>query len=224
MERKLALFTAVFIGLISCGCTANRADDGNTPAQGSSLIYEKKGMEISKIISDMADTLYLTMCQDLDVVETDEKGNIVRKPLPKVAVTSFVDTDTFEHAGYLGRTIAEILIHELDRRQIPVFEYKATKSLTVTADGDFIFSRNWKKLSSQALVKRLVAGTFTRNEDGVVLNARVVNMETSSVEGSSTAFIPYNLLPYCYRTSSKNCNLSSQADFKPTLELSLIHI
>lgn len=60
-------------------------------------------MEISKIVSNMSDILYQTMMNDLSKDEsskttvTDSDGKTVTySSLPKVAVTSFVDTDTYE--------------------------------------------------------------------------------------------------------------------------------
>ncbi len=194
------------------GCTANPARGGNTPTQQA--VYDQKGMEISKTVSQMADVLYDTMIADLKAIDlANGKGPVKNPTIPKVAVTSFVDTDTYENAGYLGRSMAEMFIHELDRRRIQVFEYKLTGSISITKDGEFVFSRNWKKVARQAMVRHILAGTITRNDKGIVVVGRVINMSNSTIVGSSTGFIPYERLPYCYRTGEKNCSINGSLSY-----------
>ena len=38
-------------------------------------------------------------------------------------------------------------------------------------------------------------------------------MQNSTVVGSTTNFIPYELLPYCYRTAQKNCSLNGVSSY-----------
>ena len=213
MERMLLKMLSVAALIAISGCTANPAPGGNGGAQ----VYEQRGMEISKTVSEMADTLYATMIADLKAIDAaNGKGSVRNPSIPKVAVTSFVDTDTYENAGYLGRSMAEMFVHELDRRGIQVFDYKLTGSISITKDGEFVFSRNWKKLARQAMVKHILAGTLTRNDKGIVLNARVINMMNQTVVGSATGFIPYERLPMCYRTGEKNCSINGVNSYYQT--------
>ena len=222
MERKIALAICLAAAVTLGGCAANPAPDGKKV--GSDSVYNQSGMEISRVVSNMADTLYKTLYADLAEErrkEAYESASMVRPVvLPKVAVTSFVDTDTYEDAGYLGRELGELFIHELDRRGIPVHEFKITGNISVTKTGELVFSRNWKKIAARAMVKHILAGTITRNSKGVVLVGRIINMADSSVVGSTTGFIPYADLPYCYRTGQKNCSLNGVISYTsqdPTL-------
>ena len=210
MERMLLKMLSVAALIAIAGCTANPAPGGNGGAQ----VYEQRGMEISKTVSEMADTLYATMIADLKAIDAaNGKGSVRNPSIPKVAVTSFVDTDTYENAGYLGRSMAEMFVHELDRRGIQVFDYKLTGSISITKDGEFVFSRNWKKVARQAMVRHILAGTITRNDKGIVVVGRIINMANSTVVGSSTGFIPYERLPYCYRTGEKNCSINGTTSY-----------
>ncbi len=200
MTARIKLITALLCALAISGCTANHAPDGRMT--GDSKVYAQRGMEISKVASQMADTLTDTLWLDLkDQHRIDGSSTAY----PTIGVTSFVDTDTYENAGVLGRQLGEFFIHELDRRGIPVAEFKLTGNITVTSDGEDVFTRNWKKLALKAKFRHVLAGTISRNEQGVVLLARIIDMQSSEVKGSATGFIPYRNLPYCYRTADKNC-------------------
>lgn len=213
MERKFIKMLGFVAMLSLTACASNPAYNGKTAPDTD--VYDQKGMEISKIASSMSDILYQTMMSDLTAEEKKNAvdGKVGEVVVPKVAVTSFVDTDTYENAGYLGRSMAEMFVHELDRRGISVFEYKLTGAISITQDGEFVFSRNWKKVARQALVRHILAGTITRNDKGIVVVGRVINMATSTVVGSSTGFIPYERLPYCYRTGEKNCSINGVTSY-----------
>lgn len=189
----LAVLTA---WLTLSGCTSN-VPKSNGESQD---LYSKHGMEVSKVASEMADSLVKTLKQDLS---KEKSGG---SEYPTIGVTSFVDTDTYENAGYLGRALGEFFIHELDRRGIPVSEFKLTGNISVSKDGEDVFSRDWKKLAGKARFRHILAGTITRNEQGVVLLSRIIDMQSAEVKGSATGFIPYKDLPYCYRTADKNCS------------------
>lgn len=207
MERKiLILLTAALAGLTLLACSANRVQIGKE-ARESANIYERDGMEVSNLVSEMTDRLQRTMTYDLMRDQDLYYENDV--VFPKIAVTSFVDTDTYEDASYLGRSLAEMFVHELDRRGIPVHEYKITGNISVTKDGEIVFSRNWKKIAKTAMVRHVLAGTITRNSNGVVLVGRVIDMSNNAVRGSTTGFIPYARLPSCYRTGEKGCKFEA---------------
>lgn len=216
MAGKRYRLLGVLVALIVAGCTANPAPDGKKV--GGEAVYELTGMEISKVASKMGDTLYSTLSARLEMdarqAVMHRAGGVPAKTVfPTVAVTSFVDMDTYEDAGYLGRQLGEMFIHELTRRTVPVFEFKITGNITVTKTGEFVFSRDWKKIARRAQVAHVLAGTITRNEHGVVLVARIINMETAAVLGSATGFVPYHLLPFCYRSAQKDCTLDGVESF-----------
>lgn len=181
-------------------------------SKSSQAIYKQRGMEISSIASRMADGLQQNMfyylLPDAPLDRTSKADNVKIVTMPRIAITSFVDTDTYENAGYLGRALAEFLTHEMSSRAFDVTEYKLTGKLSVSKDGDYILSRNWHKIAKDTNVKYLLGGTLTRNDKGVVVVARIINMQTRQSIATATDFIPYSLLPACYRTASKNCSFA----------------
>lgn len=110
-----------------------------------------------------------------------------------IALTSLVDLNDHKHTNWLGQTIAEQFIHELHIRQLRVVDFKLTGNIQVTEKGEFAITRDWKKLNKDVNVTRILAGTMSRNEEGVILNIRIVNAANSVVESTSSAFIPHSM-------------------------------
>lgn len=233
MDKRLKLLICFVTGLTFLGCSAdtmqNTLEVNDKVVDKSKLDYQvgydTAGMEVSAVASKMADSIFSTMIRSLirnhkstTSVDKWQNTSTTYINLPPVAIASFVDTDTLEDSGYLGRYLAEVFVHELSSRDIDVIEYKLTGSIAVTKDGDYLFSRDWSKISNKARVSHVLTGTITRNKDGVVLVARIINMRDFSVIASATGFIPYDYLPYCYRTASKDCKLQGQISYKTQSE------
>ncbi|MGN1393477.1 MAG: FlgO family outer membrane protein [Succinivibrionaceae bacterium] len=130
--------------------------------------------------------------------------NIVQN-VDKVAIATPVDIRSLENTDWLGRELAEAFVDSLHKRGFLVLEYKLKGWLEITKDGDYIYSRNWQKLASSAKVSRILSGTISRNDKGVMVYARLVNIQTLLVEGAADIFIPYSELPEFYSVGSQNC-------------------
>ncbi len=139
------------------------------------------GMTLNRMVSDMADRL----------VKTKIPGNTILSP---IAVTSFVNLSTLESTNWLGEQLQEDFVHELHRRGEVVLDYKITGSIKVTPEGDFSMSRDWTELSKRIPAARILTGTMSRNDMGVVLNMRIINMRTRMVEATAQGFVPNDLL------------------------------
>ncbi|TMP37050.1 FlgO family outer membrane protein [Pseudoalteromonas rubra] len=108
-----------------------------------------------------------------------------------VAVSSFVFLDEdFNHATLLGNQIAESFIHELHNFGVPVIDFKTTDFMRVTKHGDFIFSRDFLELSDELPFKYVLAGTLTHHQGGILVNARIVGMQSKVVVGTAQGFLP----------------------------------
>ncbi len=166
------------LGLCMMLCLAGCAPTPSTrvaPSGGSA------GMELNRMVSDMADRLF----------QTKLAGG---RPLSAIAVTSFVNLGTLESTNWLGQQMAEDFIHELHRRGEIVFDYKLTGSIKVTPEGDFVFSRDWTELAKRVPVSRVLTGTLSRNAEGIIINARIVSLKTHMVEATAQGFVPASML------------------------------
>jgi len=168
--KKTALWMCL---LLLSGCSSESASQSDP--------YTVEGGELNRLVSSMADRLFTTKLA----------GNTTLSP---IAVTSFVNLNTLENTNWLGQQIAEDLVHELYRRGEVVLDYKLTGSIKVTPEGDFVFSRDWTELSKRVPASRILTGTMSRNEKGIVINARIVSLKTRMVEATAQGFVPTSLL------------------------------
>ena len=107
-----------------------------------------------------------------------------------IAVTSFVDLQNMDATNWLGNTVSEGFIYQFQRRGFKVVDYKTTGSIQVTSQGDFAFSRDWKDLAKEQDIEYVLTGTMLRQEGGVLVNARVVGMQSRIVVASAQGFLP----------------------------------
>lgn len=197
----VALGVAGVLALSACTTSVTKSTSAPAPRQAS---QEEKTHDATRLAM-MADGLV---------------GRVVGSMGPGavtglVAIATPVDVSSLEQTDWLGRELAEQFVNALHKRGFPVYEYKLKGWLEVTKEGDYIYSRNWQKLASKANVSRVLSGTLSRNDTGVMLYARLVNLKTQVVEGSSELFIPYEVLPKCYRAGASTCNLAGLSPLYP---------
>lgn len=121
-----------------------------------------------------------------DLVDTNTSVT-ARTP---IAVTSFVDLQNMDTTNWLGNSVSESFIHQLQQRGFKVVDFKTTGSIQVTQQGDFAFSRDWKDLAKEQDIQYVLTGTMLRQEGGVLVNARVVGMKTRVVVATAQGFLP----------------------------------
>ena len=107
-----------------------------------------------------------------------------------VAVASFVDLKNLETTNWLGNQLAESFTHELQRHGLVVIDFKTTGHIRVTKEGDYIFSRDWKELPERQIIDYVVSGTMLEQEEGVLVNARMVGIQSKVIVASAQSFIP----------------------------------
>jgi TolB-like protein len=112
-----------------------------------------------------------------------------------VTVASFVELDSsLNNTNTLGNQIAEYFINELQQFGIPVNDNKVTGYIQMTKDGDFAFSRNVAELEWKENIGYVLSGTMSRNDKGIVINARIIGLTSNKVIASTSKLIPNIML------------------------------
>ncbi|GAB2915811.1 FlgO family outer membrane protein [Rheinheimera gaetbuli] len=108
-----------------------------------------------------------------------------------LAVAGFVFLDgDFNQGSLLGNQIAESFMHELHNVGLQVIDFKVTDFIRVTPQGDFIHSRDVEELNENLAAQYAVGGTLSQHKDGVIVNARMIQINNKVVLASAQSLIP----------------------------------
>ncbi|GFE60787.1 FlgO family outer membrane protein [Geobacter sp. AOG2] len=119
--------------------------------------------------------------------------NVDRKSLENTfIVTSFTNLNKLSETTPFGRLVAENLIHELQVRKWKVFEVRLTKDVVINETGEFSLSRDIKKLRDMYKIGGIVTGTYSVAEDHVIVNARIIDIDSGLVASSAQVHMPVN--------------------------------
>jgi TolB-like protein len=105
-------------------------------------------------------------------------------------VATFSNLDNLNSTSSFGRLIAENLAHELQVRKWRVIEVKLAKSITMTPSGEFAMTREVSKIKGAHKVRAIVTGTYTYTDENVIVNAKVLNLDTGILLSSAQIIIP----------------------------------
>lgn len=121
--------------------------------------------------------------------QIDRNVSLDDRQLPTV-VNSIVDLNNLAETSAFGRLVGEHLIHELQVRGWPVSDIRLSKNLIINDSGEFSLSRDLRRLRDLMPAANVVTGTYTATKDGVLLNIRVLNLETGRIVSSAqTRFV-----------------------------------
>jgi TolB-like protein len=152
------------------------------PPLYSSVQGAYKGRPLTKHIGDYVKN----MAQDL-IANMEYVNN--KTP---IGVTHFALLDTdLQKTDLLGRQMAESFVHELHKFRVPVIDFKATEYIRITDDGDFVLSRDYLELSSSLPIEYVLTGTMTKHQGGVLVNARILGMESRAVVATAQRLVPF---------------------------------
>jgi len=99
-----------------------------------------------------------------------------------VAVASFVDLDKVEETSSFGRYVAERMGQELHKLGFKTLELRQRKDIEIIHDkGEFILSRRSSELLKKSKIGAVAVGSYMLVGDEVVVNARLLGVDTGSV-------------------------------------------
>lgn len=99
-----------------------------------------------------------------------------------IAVTTFVDLDNLDVASSFGRFLAEELASEMHTLGYNVRELRQRQGVEVVEQkGEFILTRRSEELMKSARIDAALTGTYMVVGDNVVVNARIVDLDSSMV-------------------------------------------
>lgn len=134
---------------------------------------------------------FVLLSEYVEQMAIDLRKNYNAKGNDSVAVTSFVPFDSsLQNSTVLGNQISEYFINELQNVGIPVSDHKVMGEIKVAPNGDFAMSRQLYELRRTMNVGYVLTGTLIENARGIIVNARIVSLNSNRVVATSSSLIP----------------------------------
>ncbi|GAB3031937.1 FlgO family outer membrane protein [Bowmanella dokdonensis] len=118
----------------------------------------------------------------------------------RYAVTTFVPVASLKYAVgrqhplmLLGHQLEQGMMTEASRRGYITQDFKISNDILVEEQADRVLSRDVKQLSGAQAVDFYITGTLTEQQNGAVVNARIVHAQSRTVVASATRFFPDDL-------------------------------
>ena len=129
------------------------------------------------------------------------RSRFALKPNAGIAIGTFTQVDTLllnDTANHplrlLGLQLEEGLITASIGQGLKVIEFKTRANLTIKSDQDLMLSRDVSKLKASTKIQYFLTGTLTEQENGVVVNARLINIDNNQVMAAATDYVPMDTL------------------------------
>ena len=152
------------------------------PPLYSSVQGAYKGRPLIKHIGDYVKNMTQDLIANMEFVS--EKT--------PVGVTNFALLDSnLQETNLLGQQMAESFVHELHKFRIPVIDFKATDYIRITNEGDFVLTRDYIELDEDMPIEYVLTGTMTKHQGGVLVNARILGMESRAVVATAQMLVPF---------------------------------
>lgn len=119
----------------------------------------------------------------------------------RFAVSTFVPVKSLKHnSNYqhplqlLGHQLEQGMMTEVARRGYISQDFKVTQNIILDEHADRVFTRDVDSLMAQHHdIDFYLSGTISETEEGAVVNARIVHVETKDVVAAATRFFPNDL-------------------------------
>ncbi|MFM2119944.1 MAG: hypothetical protein RL722_1412 [Pseudomonadota bacterium] len=105
-------------------------------------------------------------------------------------ITSIAPLGNLSESSPFGRLVSEHLMHELLVRGWAIADVRMTKDLIINESGEFVLSRDIRKIRDSMPLANVVTGTYTPSADGVLVSVRVLDVSTGQlVSSAQTRFL-----------------------------------
>lgn len=119
------------------------------------------------------------------------ENNTSIAPGERVGIASFVRlTESLHETTVLGNQLSEYMLGQLQQYGLAVVDFKLSKELYITRQGDLVMHRGFRQLALQHKMDHILTGTMVETPRGVRVNARIVNVRHGQLVASGTLDVP----------------------------------
>ncbi len=109
---------------------------------------------------------------------------------PAILSATFVNLNHLDDTSPLGRVVTEGLVARLQVRGWNLYDVRLSKAVAVTPEGEFVLSRDPKRLEYQYATSAVLAGTYSITGNEVLIHARVIDVSTGVVVSAGELRLP----------------------------------
>ncbi|MFO1060004.1 MAG: FlgO family outer membrane protein [Dongiaceae bacterium] len=107
-----------------------------------------------------------------------------------ILVTTIADAGDLDHSSALGRMIADQLASRLAQLGYSVSESRLRGTLAINPNGEFVLSRDVRRISGAHTAQVVLAGTYTPGDNEVYVDLRLVRLVDARVLASFDYALP----------------------------------
>jgi TolB-like protein len=104
-----------------------------------------------------------------------------------ITVTSFVNLTQLNKTSQFGRVLSESLFSELFIRGFNLADFRGQNAISINNNGEFYITRNITKLQSEVSNTYILVGTYSKINENIMLNARILDNKTGKIVSSARA-------------------------------------
>ena len=191
--KSISFFLLAIIAIVTLGCTNSAKYPPNDTSQVAQLNSNQRYIVDEPLNIQQSQTSVGRFNSQMIFMADQIERNADRKSLENTfIVTSFTNLNRLSETTAFGRLVAENMIHELQVRKWKVFEVRLTKDVVINETGEFTLSRDIQKIRESYQVGGVMTGTYSIAGNHIIVNARVVDINTGLVASSGQIHLPVN--------------------------------
>jgi len=148
-------------------------------------------------------TDYREIARDIAMQFSKDKNSKFIKKHSLVAL-SIVDINNYSNTSDFGNIISENLKHEMKKQGYKLLEQKAIKHIVMDTSGSYLFSRTPKDFVKDLQVKYALTGTYAKYRDSVIINCRIIEIQSSEIVSTSQIILPKKFLRKLFKDTKKD--------------------
>jgi len=152
---------------------------GISGCKQTTVVIPKEDTPTNKINLTLDDTI-ISIANQLA-----QYNKILPNDTGTITITSFVDLDNLGKTSQFGRVLAESLYTELFIRGFNVTDYRGQNAISINTNGEFYITRDVEKLQSEVPNTYIVVGTYSKVDENVVINVRILDNRTGKIVSSA---------------------------------------
>lgn len=191
----MKLYSLVFVTIILSGCSQTPDEMKLADSTAESVNRLTTNDTLHKQVTLLANNLFST-----------SKDFAIRYP---VAVGTFlpiqqIDGQNLPQDKEVGHLIQESFVTLGTQAGLNIVEYKTMPAIKLSDGYDIMLSRDIKNLNTNFSAKYYLTGTYTEQNEQLIVNARIIDLQSMEVKAAATRYIPINVTSNHNKLSLKN--------------------